>query len=158
MKEERGDRRLTCLLDVQSLHRLSSPSPAPPKCIFTLNPAHSFCAIPLDFTCQPCSFQNGAWFRTDRLCSNVNRACEQNVWTIAMAKGTSVASCYRCQLSPGCTMNALSPSLTRAGQEELCSLCFCLTNHCWADKSHGPGTDCSSGSEIEPIPCLRSDC
>lgn len=156
-REERGERRLTCPLGVQSLHCLPLPSPALAKWIFTLNPVHSHCAIPLDLTWQPCSFQNGTWSRTDQLCSKVNYSCEQNVWTIAMAKGTGIASCYCCQLSPGCTMNSLSPSLTRAGQEEICGLCFCLTNHFWADKSHGPGTDCSSGSEIEPILCLHSD-
>lgn len=158
VREERGERRLTCPLEVQSLHHLPPPSPAPAKWIFTLNPTQTLCAIPLDFTWQQCSFWNGAWSRTDQLRSKVNYSCEQNIWTIAMAKGTGIASCYCCQLSPGCTMNPLSPSLTRAGQEELCSLCFFLTNHCWADKSHGPGTDCSSGSEIEPIPCLHSDC
>jgi len=132
--------------------------PCTSKLDFHTTSHHSPCAIPLDFTWQPRSFRIRAQFRTERLRSKVSYSCEPNVWTIAMAKGTGIASRYCCQLSPGCTTNPLSPFLTRAGQEELCSLCFCLTNHCWADKSHGPGTDCSSGSEIEPIPCLPSDC
>lgn len=43
-------------------------------------------AIPCDFVWQPCSFWITAWSRTDWLHSKVNHSCEQNVWTIAMAK------------------------------------------------------------------------